>query len=422
MDRRSFLVRTGLTVAAGALASGPAWLDGEDAEAVAPSLRTWRGVRAQFRLRPDLVHLGTFLLASHPKGVRDAIARHRDGLDRSTVDYLHRNEARLEAAVLRRAAGYLGAAPTDIALTDSTTMGLGLLYDGLDVRPGQELLTTEHDFFATHAALATKARRSGATVRRVRLYEPGVETSAQAIADGLMGAVTGRTRVVAVTWVHSSTGVKLPIRRIADALAQANAGRAAHDRALLCVDGVHGLGVENVTVGGLGCDFLVSGTHKWLHGPRGTGVVWGKPDAWPHAAPTIPSFTGSASPGAAHTPGGFHSFEHRWALAQAFAFHQRVGKARIEARIHALASRFKSGLARMPHVRLITPRSEELSAGLVCFEVAGRGPADVVARLRGRGIVATQTPYNPSYARIGPGIVNLPGEVDRALAAIRALA
>ena len=420
-DRRGFLVRTGLTFAAGALAAAPAWLeDAADAE-TPPSLKTWRGVRAQFRLRTDLAQLGTFLLASHPKPVRDAIARHRAGLDRNTVEYLHRNAAVLEAAVLREAGAYLGANPADIALTDSTTMGLGLLYDGLDVRSGHELLTTEHDFFATHAALATKARRSGAVVRRVRLYEPGAETSAQAIVDRLMAGVTARTRVVAVTWVHSSTGTKLPIRSIADALAAANVGRAPADRALLCVDGVHGLGVENVTVGDLGCDFLVAGTHKWLHGPRGTGLVWGRPDAWPAAVPTIPSFGGAATPGAAHTPGGYHSFEHRWALAEAFRFHRRIGKARVQARVHALAGQLKDGLAGLPDVALITPRSPVLSSGLVCFQVAGAEPGTVVSRLRARRIVATQTPYNPSYARLGPGIFNTPAEVARALSAVRAL-
>jgi selenocysteine lyase/cysteine desulfurase len=422
VDRRGFLERTGLTFAAGALASLPAWAPGEAEAEVHADLRSWRGVRAQFRLRSDVVHLGTFLLASHPKPVRDAIARHRAGLDRNTVEYLHAKGPALEAAVLRAAASYLGASPADIALTDSTTMGLGTLYTGLAVRPGQEILTTEHDFFATHASLAEKARRSGATVRRVRLYQPGEEVTEQQLVDRLLAGVSERTRVVAITWVHSSTGVKLPIRRIGDALAPANAGRDAADRALLCVDGVHGVGVENVTAPGLGCDFLIAGTHKWLFGPRGTGLVWGRTTAWPEASPTIPSFSGSSTFGAIMTPGGFHSFEHRWALGAAFRFHERIGKARVEARIHALAGRFKEGLAAIPGVRVITPRSDAVSAGLICFEVAGLSPGAVGARLREKRIVATETPYNPSYARVGPGILNSRAEVDRALAAIRALA
>ena len=63
------------------------------------------------------------------------------------------------------------------------------------------------------------------------------------------------------------------------------------------------------------------------------------------------------------TPGGFHSFEHRWALAEAFRFHGRIGKRRVAARIHALNRRLKAGLAGMGHVTLITPRSDALSAG-----------------------------------------------------------
>jgi isopenicillin-N epimerase len=328
----------------------------------------------------------------------------------------------LEARVLRAAAAYLRAHPGDIALTDSTTMGLGLLYTSLDVRADQELLTTEHDFFATHAALAYKAERSGAKVRRVRLYDDPATATETEMAERLMAAVTPATRVVAVTWVHSGTGVKVPVRRIADALAQANAGRAERDRALLCVDGVHGLGVENITVAALGCDFLISGTHKWLFGPRGTGLVWGRRDAWAAASPTIPSFTNDGSPGSEMTPGGYHSFEHRWALAEAFRFCQRIGKARIDARVHSLNRYVKDGLATMPHVTLHTPRSDALSAGIVCFSVSGLTPEAAVARLRARGISATPTPYAPSYVRFTPGIVNTRAELRRALAAVRALA
>ena len=301
-------------------------------------------------------------------------------------------------------------------------MGLGLLYNGIDLRAGQEALTTTHDFFATHDALRAKAARAGASVRMISLYDPPEAATAEGIVNALRGALRPSTRVVAVTWVHSSTGVKLPIRRIADALATVNRGRDRESRVLLCVDGVHGLGVENVTMPGLGCDFLVAGCHKWLFGPRGTGIVWGKPDAWRFVTHTIPSFGGAGGPGAANTPGGFHSFEHRWALADAFALHRGIGKARVEARIHALARRLKAGLAAVRRVRVLTPTADELSAGIVCFEVAGLSPGGVVDRLDARRIVATLTPSTPSYARLAPGLLNTPADVDRAVAAVRAIA
>jgi isopenicillin-N epimerase len=419
LDRRDFLARSGLTLAAAAFAP-EALATGAEVESRAPL--GWGDARSEFRLRRDRVHLGAFLLASHPAPVRRAIERHRRALDSDPVGYLHRESAAREAAVLHAAAGYTGGRVADIALTDSTTMGLALLYNGLHVRSGQELLTSIHDFFVTHEALELKAERAGASVRKIPLYEQSAAASADEVVRRVVAAVTPRTRVLALTWVHSSTGVKLPIRAIARALAPLNRGRAEADRILFCVDGVHGFGIEDVRLPELGCDFFAAGCHKWLFGPRGTGLVWGRPGAWQHLTHTIPSFTGTGTPGSAMTPGGFHSFEHRWALAEAFRFHERIGKARVAARTHALNARLKSGLAALRHVRLHTPRSPSLSAGLICFGVRGMPPAQVVDRLLRRGIIATVTPYDPSLARVAPSILNTPAEIDRTLRALRALA
>jgi isopenicillin-N epimerase len=414
LDRRQLLIRTGLALAAGGATARFADLEQVAAAPTADSALGWDAVRAQFRLQRGLIHMGGLYLASHPAPVRRAIERHRRGLDADPVGYLHARGDELEAEVLRAAGGYLRARPADIALTDSTTMGLGLLYNGLDLRVGQEVVTTTHDFFATHEALRLKAARSGATVRQVPLYRDAARASKDEVVEAVRRAIGSRTRIVALTWVHSSTGVKLPVRAIVDAL-----GRD-RERLLVCVDGVHGLGVENATPGSLGCDFLIAGCHKWLFGPRGTGIVWGRPSAWSSASPTIPSFSGGSAAGQM-TPGGFHSFEHRWALAEAFRFHGRIGKQRVEARIHALNRRLKAGLAGMSHVTLITPRSDALSAGIVVFSVDRLSPGAVVSALRRRGIVATVTPYEPPHARLAPGLLNTLAEVDRVLAAIRAL-
>jgi len=122
------------------------------------------------------------------------------------------------------------------------------------------------------------------------------------------------------------------------------------------------------------------------------------------------------------SPGGFKSFEHQWALVEAFKFHLNVGKKQIAARTHQLASKLKEGLAGMSHVKLYTPRAENLSSGIVCFDINGLSPRGVVDRLRQRNIVATTTPYIPSYARLSPSIRNSPQEIDAVLTEIRALA
>src|SRR6185295_7734832 len=163
---------------------------------------------------------------------------------------------------------------------------------------------------------------------------------------------------------------------------QVNAPRAVSERVLLCVDGVHGFGVEDVAVADLGCDFFVAGCHKWLFGPRGTGLVWGRgARAWSAVRETIPTFGDGRTQGSLHTPGGFHSFEHRWALREAFDLHQQPGRSNVAARVHSLHARLKQGLQAIPGVRVYTPAATELSAGLVCFDVGALPPQTVVERL-----------------------------------------
>lgn len=441
MDRRDFLVRTGLALSAAVLTANVPLsraLAGlarpSPLVAQPPRLDSWEAVRDQFPLARDVIHMSCFFLASHPTTVREAIEVHRRGLDENPRGYWLDHSERLEGAVLGAAADYLGVNPTDIALTDSTTMGLGLLYGGLTLRQGEEVLTTVHDHYSTEMSLRLRAQRTGASIRQIPLYRKLETVSRDELVDTLVSAVRPQTRIVAVTWVHSSTGLKLPIREMADALAKINAGRPESDRALLCVDGVHGLGVEDVRMEDLGCDFFIAGTHKWLFGPRGTGLVWGHPRAWPVANATIPTFNFEAyrvwmkeTPpkeiphGAIMTPGGFHSFEHRWALNEAFRFHQAIGKARIAERIRSLNDQLKEGLAKMQHVKLRTPRARDLSAGIVCFEVDGWKPEQVVEHLHERRIMGSVTPYATKYVRLAPSLLTLPEEVEKTLQEIRSI-
>jgi selenocysteine lyase/cysteine desulfurase len=121
------------------------------------------------------------------------------------------------------------------------------------------------------------------------------------------------------------------------------------------------------------------------------------------------------------TPGGFHSFEHRWALDEAFKFHLTIGKSRVTQRIYELNQQLKQGLVAVPHVTLHTPMSQDLSAGIVCFEVAGMSPRQVVEKLRQRGIVGSVTPYATKYARLAPNLINSTAEIEKTLGEIRNL-
>jgi selenocysteine lyase/cysteine desulfurase len=429
------LLRSGVVVGASSLAGATGYVAGREIAGESGVARTSSTER--FALDPEYVNLTTFLLASHPRIVREAIERHRRELDANAALYLSQSERALEDAARSAAAVYLGAPPEQVALTDSTTMGLGLVYARLRLEPGDEVVTTEHEFYATHEALRLRQVLDGVRVRRIRLYDEPESVSRDAIVTAVAEALGPRTRCLAITWVHSSSGVKLPLREIADTIELANRDRRDAERILLCVDGVHGFGVEDASPVDLGADVFVSGCHKWLFGPRGTGLVWAAPHAWERLAPTIPSFDESAylawiegrvpndtPPGPLMTPGGFHSFEHRWALPEAFNFHDELGgRAKVAATTRALAARLKEGLAEIRGVTVKTPVDQTLSAGLVCADIVGTTAPDAVARLRDEHrIVASTTPYATRYLRFGPSVANTDEDVDQALEAVASVA
>ncbi len=423
MNRRNFIARTGASALLATV--------GNSLSATTPKpLEEWAAVRADFKLDTSKIQMAQFLLASHPSSVRAAIEKYRKSLDDNPVEYYESNFVTHTRGVLKAAETYLGAKPGEIALTDSTTMGLSLLYTGLKLKAGEEILSTTHCHYSTEKSLEFATQRTGATIRRISLYEEANQTMVADIVSRLKAAIQAKTRIVAVTFVHSNAGVKLPIKEMSAVIKEANKNRDETNRIYFCVDGVHGFGVEDITVEDLGCDFLVAGTHKWLYGPRGTGIIWAKEDAWEMVQPTIPPFSVAyymwmnVMPEAPLnfyskiTPGGFHSFEHRWALKEAFEFHQNIGKAKIQHRTHQLSTMLKEGMQNIQHIKLHTPMSTTVSSGINSFEVEGMKPKAVVEKLHKMNIIASTTPYKTVYARLTPCVINMEEEV---MACIKAL-
>ncbi|HET6603040.1 MAG TPA: aminotransferase class V-fold PLP-dependent enzyme [Xanthomonadaceae bacterium] len=439
LSRRDFLARNGLAVAA-ALVPGDLLAAAEAATPPMPDLGDWAAVRAQFALSPRYRHFSSFFIASHPRPVAEAIDGFRRAIDENPFLVVERGlfegpEHSLPLHVQQAAAEYLGTRPEQIALTGNTTTGLALVYHGLPLQAGDEVLTTRHDHYSHHESIRLATARAGASMRAIALFEEPAEATVEGIVARILAGIGPRTRVLGITWVHSSSGVRLPVREIAAALAKVNAGRDPAGRVLLVVDGVHGIGAVDEDIAAMGCDFFCAGTHKWLFGPRGTGLVWATPEAWALLRPTVPSFSSEEpymawmqgrEPSAPNTadrvsPGGFHAYEHQWGMAAAFRMHQAIGRSRVGERIAQLNTRCKQGLSRIDGVRLHTPMDPALSAGVICFEVAGLETQQTVARLLEKGIIASGSPYAVSWVRLAPSLVNTPGEVDEALAAVRSL-
>jgi isopenicillin-N epimerase len=442
VNRRDFVATLGVSLLGGAAAHDTSAASANPAEF---SGADWSQVRSQFDLAPGVLHFSQFYLVSHPRPVRQAIERYRRMLDANpftTVEHgmgfeaflgQEANDEPMPVRVQRAAADYVGGRPDEIALTDSTTQGLALIYNGLKLSAGDEILATTHDHYVHHEAIRLAAERNGSSTRRISLYDQPAEASVDQMQERLSRAIGPRTRVVGLTWVHSCTGVKVPVRVLAQVVADANRNRAERDRIVLVLDGVHGFGNQPQMLAELGCDFVAAGTHKWIFAPRGTGIIWAPAKNWALLRPTIPSFYSDEpfkawedehppkTPTRASwvSPGGFKAYEHQWAMADAFQFHQRIGRKRIAERIAALNTQCKDGLAKITKVKLLTPRDPGLSAGINCFYVEGQTPTETVQRLLKRKVIASTSPYKISYARLAPSLVNDEGEVDAAVKALR---
>ena len=443
ISRRGFLFTGAAALAATATtASTPAQLLAEVAKQTPPlpDLSTWPAVRAQFTLAPQYLHFSSFFFASHPKPVRDAIEGFRRALDANpfaTVEHhmFESSDHSIQTRLCETIAPYLGGKGDEIALTSNTTMGLALVHHGLRLKPGDDVLTTTHDHYSHHEAIRLATAKIGATHRRIPLYDDPAKASTSVMVERLRAAVRPATRVVALTWVHSSTGVRLPVRALTDAVAAINRGRKEAERILVVLDGVHGFGCSEETAADLGVDFFAAGTHKWIWAPRGTGIVWARAESWARLQPVIPSFSdfpifeawmnGTPAPKTTATqvtPGGFFPYEHQWAMGAAFQMHEKIGRKRVATRVAELNTQLKAGLAAIPGVTLHTPRDPALSAGITCFEVAGRKPEDVVKRLLERRIIASTSPYKVTYPRLSPSLLNDPQQVETALREVRSIA
>lgn len=418
-DRRTFLKQAGILAASlplGASLGAPALA------ATLPGLPRdkWAQLRQLFVLDPDYIHFSNFLIAPHPKPVRDAIEQHRAWLDRNpglAMDWDREETWKHEAEVRLWAGRYLQAKPGQIALTASTTEGLAMVYGGIHVRPDQEILTTEHEHYSTQCVLEYRTRKEGTQVRQIRLFKDPHQVSTDEVIASIARNIRPNTRVLGMTWVQSGSGVKLPVGEIGKLVAEHNRERDDKDRILYVIDGVHGFGVEDLSFPDMHCDFFIAGTHKWMFGPRGTGLVCARSEEVKDITPSMPTFSEDNNFATSMSPGGYHAFEHRWALSKAFELHLQLGKAEVQARIHALNSYLKQRLLEHPSIELVTPLSPEYSAGFTFFRVKGQDSDKVAAYLMHNRVVADAVDRDVGpVIRTAPGLLNTEAEVDRFMA------
>ncbi|HVZ21928.1 MAG TPA: aminotransferase class V-fold PLP-dependent enzyme [Vicinamibacterales bacterium] len=419
VSRRTFLRASGAVGALAlsarstdmeALASQAAATAGVPPERVAADESYWRPIQQAFDVDRTLVNLNNGNSSPSPRLVHEALKAYLDESNRLPAYYGGLIEARLDA-VRRQLADTFGCEPTELAMTRNATESLHIAQFGLDLKPGDEVVTTDQDYSRMLWAWDQRARRDGIVVKRVQFPVPA---SAGDLVDRLERALTPRTRVLHFCHITNVTGQLFPVRDLC---------RLARQRNIVSiVDGAQALGHFPFRLRDLECDVYGSSLHKWLMAPHGTGLLYVRRDTidrvWPLQA-ALPDFHLDIRK---FEEIGTYPAAARAAVADAILFHRAIGAERKAARLHYLTRRWADALAGHPRVRLLSSLEAGQTWSLAMVRLDGIDSRALEAFLFDKyqivayGIVSQRLPgpiFDFQGLRVTPNVYTTVDEIDR---------
>ena len=233
--------------------------------------------RGPWSLDPEVTFLSHGTFGACPEPVVAAQAEWRARIEREPIAFLGRG---LDAAMVdarTQVGAFLGADPDDLAFVANATTGINTILRSLEFQPGDELLTTDHDYNAVVNAMAFAASRDGARV--VLAHVPLTPGGPAAVAEAILAAATPRTRLAVISHVTSPTALVFPIADIVREL-----GARGIDT---LVDAAHAPGMVPIDISALGAAYWTGNAHKWLCAPKGAAVLHVRRDRQAHVRPLV---------------------------------------------------------------------------------------------------------------------------------------
>jgi selenocysteine lyase/cysteine desulfurase len=395
------------------------------------SSELWRWVSAQLVLEPGLAWFDT---ASFGPTLRAVLVRTYRQLEDQTLNFRAFDaELGAEGPGLRTALGaanfFFAAKPGELAFTHGARAGLAYVATGIDLQPGDEVLTSLLEHPAAVYPWLAQSRRRG--IRVVQMPSLDTRASADEIVKRYAAAITPRTRVLLMSHVRESDGAVLPVRDVCT---------LARTRGVLTVvDGTAAAGQVDVRLPELACDVYSLALDRWLNGPVDTGLLYVRREAqsilWPvfpdradgwdstdrYGLPTLPDdpdFTAQRRYGNAIARRG----PVLSAVPLAFELQDAVARPRFQLRVRELAQQVRAGLERVKGLEIVTPRGADRSAGIVTVRIPGRDLDAMVNAIANEdrivvGRVRHGFTLDALRVSVHPG--NDPADVDRCVAAIQ---
>ena len=319
-------------------------------------------------------------------------------------------------------ANLLNAAPEEVCLTKNTTDGINIVINGLTWNQGDEIITCSLEHSSVLVPSYFQQWRHGAVVKVVALAS---DEGHDEILAKIESAITDRTRLVFLSHIQYSTGLRMPVEEIR---------RMTKDRGIMMLlDGAQTAGHIALDMKAIDCDFYAIPGQKWLLGSEGIGALYIRQDMIPQVQPVHvagravmphdgPEDMEPEIASIDKLKGSSTSTALQAGLLEAISFVQAAGMDEIEARDLDLASQLKQSLGETPGVKVLSPIERSGSSGLVSFAIDGMEPEDAVAKLWERDrIVARQVGF-PHGIRVSLHFFNTEEEVGQVVEAVRRLA
>ncbi|HZT31058.1 MAG TPA: aminotransferase class V-fold PLP-dependent enzyme [Bryobacteraceae bacterium] len=364
----------------------------------------WREIQMAFTVDRTLINLNNGGVSPSPRVVQEAMRRYLEFSNEAPVYTMWRILEPEVESVRRRLAASFGCDSEELAITRNASEALEICQLGLDLKPADEILTTDQDYPRMITTWKQRERRDGVVLKQLSFPTP--PPSLDALYDCFERAITPRTRVIHFCHITNLTGQIFPVQRIC---------RMARSRGIeTIVDGAHAYAHFPFRGADLECDYYGTSLHKWLLAPHGTGFLYVRREKvrklWPMmAAP-------------AEMDGNIRKFEeigthpaaNHNAIAEALTFHESIGVDRKAARLRYLKETWTSRVGRLPRVRILTNPDPQQSGGLASFSVEGREPVPLVEKLWSQHrILVTPIVHKQFQAiRVTPNIYTTLEELD----------
>ena len=364
----------------------------------------WREIQSAFTLDRNIINLNNGGVSPSPRIVQEAMRR---SLEFSNIAPAYTMWRVLEPeveSVRRGLAADFGCDPEEIAITRNASEGLEICQLGLELKPGDEVLTTDQDYPRMITTWKQRERRDGIVLKMIPFPTP--PPSLDDLADRFERAITPRTRVIHFCHITNLTGQIFPVQRICQ-LARSRGIEAI-------VDGAHAYAQFPIKHADLDCDYYGTSLHKWLLAPHGTGFLYVRKSKiaklWPlMAAPE--EMTGNIRK---FEEIGTHPAANHNAISDALEFHQTIGADRKAARMRYLRSLWTDRLTRLPHVSTPTSSDPRQSCGIGLLSIEGKAPGPLSDQLWDKYRILTVAIVHKQFQglRITPNIYTTAREID----------